>query len=114
MDFEETTDQIDMETIAIECDPEENMGVDEIFQSIVETNMVRKDQRSSVKIEGSEAVEMCKVTDIDEVRLFLPSINDFQLKPAMVWKLIKDMIGKDMTKLELPCFVNEPTSILQR
>ena len=75
--------------------------------------MIRKSEiQSPVKVEGSEILELCKVTDIDEVRLFLPSINDFQLKPAMIWKLIKDMIGKDMTKLELPCFVNEPTSIL--
>lgn len=52
------------------------MGVDEIFKSIIETNMVRKDERSNVILD-SEAVQMCKVTDIDEVRLFLPSINDF-------------------------------------
>ena len=110
MDFEETTEH---DEIVIISDHEDDMGVDEIFKSIVEAGQVRRDDRSStVKIEGSKAIEMCKITDIDEVRLFLPSINDFQLKPAMIWKLIKDMIGKDMTKLELPCFVNEPSTLL--
>ena len=112
MDFEDNTEQD--EGIVIISDPEDEMGVDEIFKSIIETGSVRKDNRPSAKIESTQAVEMCKVTDIDEVRLLLPSINDFQLKPAMIWKLIKDMIGKDLTKLELPCFVNEPSTILQR
>jgi hypothetical protein len=75
MDFEETTEQ---DEIVIISDPEEDMGVDEIFKSIVETGSIRKDDRSgTIKLDGSKAIEMCKITDIDEVRLFLPSINDF-------------------------------------
>jgi hypothetical protein len=75
MDFEETTEHEEIEVII--SDPEDDMGVDEMFKSIIDTNLVRKDDRSSVKIEETEAMDMCKVTDIDEVRLFLPSINDF-------------------------------------
>jgi len=57
MDFEETNDQ---DEIVIISDPEDDMGVDEIFKSIVEAGSVRKDDRSgTVKIDGSKAIEMC-------------------------------------------------------
>jgi hypothetical protein len=113
MDFEGTVDQ--GEVMIINYDPEEEMGPDEMFKSIIETKSIRKDDSVSlINIEEYASLELCKVTDIDEVRLFLPSINDYKITPVMVWKLIKDMIGKDMTKLELPCFINEPTSILER
>jgi hypothetical protein len=32
----------------------------------------------------------------------------------MIWKLLKDIVGKDLSKFSMPVFVNEPTSILQK
>ena len=31
-----------------------------------------------------------------------------------IWKVIKDSIGKDLTKLTMPVDFNEPTSMLQK
>ena len=31
-----------------------------------------------------------------------------------VWKIIKDSIGKDLSKITLPVFLNEPISMLQK
>jgi hypothetical protein len=32
----------------------------------------------------------------------------------MLWKLLKDLVGKDLSKFSLPVFLNEPTSVLQK
>jgi oxysterol-binding protein 1 len=32
----------------------------------------------------------------------------------MCWKLLKDLVGKDLSKFSLPVFLNEPTTILQK
>lgn len=55
-----------------------------------------------------------QVLDIDYLRSELPSLTEFKLKPAMIFKLVKDMIGKDLSKISLPVFINEPFSILQK
>jgi hypothetical protein len=31
-----------------------------------------------------------------------------------VWAILKDAIGKDLTKMSLPVYFNDPTNILQR
>ena len=31
-----------------------------------------------------------------------------------VWSILKNMIGKDLTKITMPATINEPTSMLQR
>lgn len=31
-----------------------------------------------------------------------------------VWKILKDSIGKDLSKITLPVFLNEPVSMLQK
>lgn len=36
------------------------------------------------------------------------------LKPSIVWNLLKDLIGKDISKGSMPVFFNEPLSILQK
>ena len=32
----------------------------------------------------------------------------------MIFKLLKDIVGKDLSKFSMPVFVNEPLSILQK
>lgn len=35
-------------------------------------------------------------------------------KGFSLWSLLKNMIGKDLTKITMPATINEPTSSLQR
>ena len=55
-----------------------------------------------------------KFTDIEYPRLMLPSIRTFQLRPSIVFSLLRDLIGKDISKSGMPVYFNEPMSILQK
>ena len=54
------------------------------------------------------------VSDCTDVRLSLPATKEPKLNLDMCWKLLKDLVGKDLSKFSLPVFLNEPTSILQK
>jgi len=51
--------------------------------------------------------------DHDIVRETLPSLRPPDAKVS-VWKVIKDAIGKDLTKFCVPVYFNEPISMLQK
>jgi hypothetical protein len=53
-----------------------------------------------------------KFIDNPDMRLKLPSINNFKIKVSTVLKLLKDIIGKDLSKFSMPVWVNEPLSVL--
>lgn len=46
-------------------------------------------------------------------REVLPYFKDPKLKISF-WTIIKDSIGKDITKLSVPVYFNDPTNILQK
>lgn len=46
-------------------------------------------------------------------RVQLPAQKDPDNKPGL-WQIIKDSIGKDISKITVPVFFNEPLSILQK
>ena len=52
------------------------------------------------------------VSDCDERRISLPFVKEQKLNLDMVWKILKDLIGKDLSKYSLPVFLNEPLTIL--
>ena len=54
------------------------------------------------------------VTDVDDIRLSVIGPTGIKIKMSMIWKLLKDIVGKDLSKFSMPVFVNEPTSILQK
>ena len=54
------------------------------------------------------------VTDCDQERISLPFLRDHRLKVSTIWNIIKDMVGKDLTKFTLPIILNEPLSNLQK
>jgi|LakMenE18May11ns_1017448.scaffolds.fasta_scaffold9794183_1 hypothetical protein len=41
----------------------------------------------------------------------LPFLKDPKKRPS-IWKVIKDMIGKDVTKISVPVYWNEPVSMI--
>ena len=53
-----------------------------------------------------------KIIDNPDMRLQLPSINNFKIKASLVFKLLRDIIGNDLSKFSLPVWVNEPLSVL--
>lgn len=54
------------------------------------------------------------VADCEMVRVCVPGQGLVKLNAAALMKLLKDLVGKDLSKFALPVSVNEPTSILQR
>jgi hypothetical protein len=43
----------------------------------------------------------------------LPWLKDPEAKVSL-WAIIKDNLGKDISKLSVPVFFNDPTSLLQK
>lgn len=54
------------------------------------------------------------VTDCDMVRVSIPGNQAVDINVSALLKLMKEMIGKDLSRFSLPVFINEPTSILQK
>jgi hypothetical protein len=46
-------------------------------------------------------------------REVLPFFKDPKIKIS-VWTIIKDSIGKDLTKMSVPVYFNDPANILQK
>lgn len=46
-------------------------------------------------------------------REVLPTFKDPKVKPSL-WSIIKDSIGKDLTKVSVPVYFNDPTNFLMR
>lgn len=55
-----------------------------------------------------------KLADIPEPRMQLPTREEFRVSLEILYKLLKNLIGKDLTKLSLPVFLNEPLSLSQK
>ena len=54
------------------------------------------------------------ILDCEEERIALPCLRDFKIKASTIWTILKDMVGKDISKYSMPVIVNEPLSILQK
>jgi hypothetical protein len=50
------------------------------------------------------------LVDINEERLTLPHLRPPDMKISF-WKILKDLIGKDLTKVSMPVYFNEPLSL---
>ena len=52
------------------------------------------------------------VTDIDDIRLSIIGPSATKIGMSVMWKLLKDMVGKDLSTFSMPVFASEPTTIL--
>lgn len=59
-------------------------------------------------------VQLPLAIDNDVFRMELPVLRDSGIKPSMMWQVVKDLIGKDLSKFSLPVFINEPVTTLQK
>ena len=48
------------------------------------------------------------------MRITIPSTVDIKIKGSVIWKMMKDLIGKDLSKFSLPVFINEPCTVLMK
>ena len=55
-----------------------------------------------------------KILDIDQPRTELPSGSGGRMNLKKAAQLVKQLIGKDLARYSLPCFLNEPLTILQK
>ena len=94
----------------------ENMR--DVFQSIIDEKLVTKFDLSEMTVnldnmdKDSKAYVNALVAEGEQVRTFIPSTSDIKIKPAVIWKLLKEIVGKDLSKFSMPVFINEPCSIL--
>ena len=61
-----------------------------------------------------DLISRLKLADIPEPRMQLPTREEFRVSLEILYKLLKNLIGKDLTKFSLPCFLNEPLSLSQK
>jgi oxysterol-binding protein 1 len=54
-----------------------------------------------------------KIVDLPNERAVLPKMRDPNQKVS-VWQILKDLIGKDLTKVSMPVYFNEPLSLTQK
>jgi len=54
------------------------------------------------------------VTDMDMIRVAIPGDQAVKVNMKMVAKMMKELVGKDLSRFAMPVFVNEPTGILQK
>ena len=61
----------------------------------------------------TEQVVTMEPSGLREKRLTLPNLRPPDLKVS-VWSILKEGIGKDLTKITMPIIFNEPLSLLQK
>jgi len=54
------------------------------------------------------------VTDVPEERIMLPHLRDPTWKLSNVVRLLRELVGKDMSRFTMPVFINEPLSNLHK
>lgn len=98
--------------------------MDLLFQSIIEDKLISKNTnnfdkfgktifKDNVDFKNSLTNEFLGlVNDVDEMRLQLPSENNFKVKASVIFQLLKELIGKDLSKFTMPVWLNEPLSML--
>lgn len=54
------------------------------------------------------------ISDCDMIRTQIAGNTAVKVKMSNMLKMLKDMIGKDLSKFSLPVFINEPSSVLMK
>ena len=72
---------------------------------IAKKNLIEEEEESKVEAVGNEV-------EIFETREKLPFFKDPKIKISL-WAIIKDSIGKDLSKITVPVYFNGPLTFLQ-
>ena len=75
---------------------------------------IEEEKKSKTSSPTKKAMTELKEEEMDPpTREVLPYFKDPKIKIS-VWTIIKDSIGKDLTKMSVPVYFNDPASILQK
>ena len=90
---------------------------DEFFDAIESNtlpNLVITDSLAGrLVIELPSVIDQSQYNGYADLRTRLAITSDDR-PPMSLWAVLKNSIGKDLTKISFPVFFNEPTSMLQR
>ena len=112
-----------MDSVAIGQDQEEEDQEIDLFKSLCETSSIKRytetvaiDLNDHLNEKNKEYQEYADIvhTDVEEMRITIPSTVDIKIKSSVIFKMLKDLIGKDLSKFALPVFINEPAGILMK
>ena len=98
-------------------EPELGEGFEEVFhdsyENIANQILHAKDlnKASAIQEEEKSALLLSGLVTDPAARKMLPYFKDSQIKVSM-WKIFKDSIGKDISKMTVPVYFNQPLSIL--
>lgn len=79
------------------------------FEDAQDEELLPVDSSQQMQVLSNEII-----TDCDQERISLPFLRDHRIKASTIWNLLKDMVGKDLTKFSLPVILCEPLSSLQK
>jgi hypothetical protein len=68
---------------------------------------------TAASLSESQAKNEFRILDLDDERTTLPYLRPPNTKFS-IFQLLKDLIGKDLTKVSMPVYLNEPMSITQK
>jgi oxysterol-binding protein 1 len=100
-------------------DPELQDELDEVFhdahENIASQIQHTKDLKKVLIIQEEEEKSSLLPSGLESdspIRKTLPFFKDPKIKVS-IWKIFKDSIGKDISKIAVPVYFNQPLSILQ-
>lgn len=64
-------------------------------------------------LESNEAFKVYPVSDVGTSRERLPALRDPKVS-INVWNILKDNIGKDLSKMSMPVYAKEPVTLVQK
>ena len=80
---------------------------EDIFEDAQEEIIMVSPDKLQTSRSGSLGLQ---ILDIEGERMTLPHLRPPNHKISF-WKILKEMIGKDLTKVSLPVYFNEPLSM---
>ncbi|TCD62525.1 hypothetical protein EIP91_006775 [Steccherinum ochraceum] len=102
------------------AEPEEEVDTDEEdeFFDAIETNNL-PNLLVNANLTGKTVRELPPSTNLEQYESYKHlrqrlAITSDDRPPMSLWAVLKNSIGKDLTKISFPVFFNEPTSMLQR
>lgn len=107
-------------SLVVRAEQEESVDTDEEdeFFDAIESNtlpnlVVNESLTARTAPEESSVLDLVQYESYKHLRPRLAITSDDR-PPMSLWAVLKNSIGKDLTKISFPVFFNEPTSMLQR
>ena len=116
--FARTGSQVAEAKMDIDEDDDDDTDEEDEFFDAIESNtlpnlVITDSLKGCAKIELPALIDQSQYEGYTHLRKRLAITTDDR-PPMSLWAVLKNSIGKDLTKISFPVFFNEPTSMLQR